>query len=86
MFDENGANVKVVVVNSTDSLGATSMDSKAIENWLDANYNGKSVTQINDVLSGEGGIDFIHGATFTSTYLRNHIGHVINAHTRAYGK
>jgi Na+-translocating ferredoxin:NAD+ oxidoreductase RnfG subunit len=86
MFDENGANVNVVVVNSTDSLGATTMDSKAIENWLDANYNGKTVTQINDILSGEGGIDFIHGATFTSTYLRNHIGHVINAHTRAYGK
>ena len=85
MFDENGANTKVVVVKTTDSLGATSMDPKAIENWLNENFNGKTVAQINGVLSGDGGIDFIHGATFTSTYLRNHIGFVINAHNRAYG-
>ena len=85
MFDENASNVKVVVVKSTDSLGATTMDPKAIDNWLDANYNGKSVSEINAVLSSDKGIDFIHGATFTSTYLRNHISFIINAHTRAYG-
>ena len=84
MFDENAENVNVVVVKSTDSLGAISIDPKAIDNWLDTNYNGKSVAEINAVLLNGAEIDFIHGATFTSRSLNNHISLIIDAHTRAY--
>ena len=85
MFDENEANTKVVVVKTTDSLGAIGKDSIDKNPWLSSSFNGKTVSQLISDLENEK-IDLIAGATFTSTYIRNHISFVLDAHSRAYGK
>lgn len=79
-FDSNGNNVKVIIVKSTDSLGAIGKDSLDQMKWVAQSYNGKSVSEI---LGSD--IDFVAGSTFTSNAFRDHMSFVLDAHNRAYG-
>ena len=85
MFDTNEANVKIVVVKTTDSLSAIGKESIDKNPWLTSNFNGKTISQLISDLENEK-VDTIAGATFTSSYIRNHVSFVLDAHTRAYGK
>lgn len=85
MFDENESNTKIVVVNTTDSLGAIGKDSLDKMNWITQNFNGKTVTEVNSALSNNN-VDYVAGSTFTTKALRANISAVVNAHIRAYGK
>ena len=85
MFDENGANTKLVIVSSGDSLGAIGQPSIGDQPWVADNFNGKTVTEIGDALASDE-IDYIHGATFTSNAIKAHVSSVVDAHSRAYGK
>ena len=84
MFDENEANTKVVIVKTTDSLGAIDKESLDQMAWVANNFNGKTVAEVNNALSN-GEVDFVAGSTFTSNAFRDHISLVADAHSRAYG-
>lgn len=88
MFDENGANSKVVVVKSTDSLGAVEKESIADSSWVSENFNGKTLAELDKQFLDEDtgkAPDFIAGATFSSEYLYNIFVFVLDAHNRAFG-
>ena len=84
MFDENGANTKLVIVNSADSLGAIGQPSIGDQEWITENFHGFTVNEIKEALNN-GDVDYIHGATFTSKAIRVHVSTVVDAHSRAYG-
>ena len=84
MFDENGANTQLIVVNSTDSLGAIGQPSIGEQAWIAENFNGFTVTELGDALANDE-IDYIHGATFSSNAIKAHVSSVVDAHSRAYG-
>lgn len=85
MFDENQANVQVVIVGSTDSMSAIDKVSISKNPWVSESFNGKTISELVTALENEE-IDTISGATFTSSYVRDHVSFVIDAHTRAYGE
>lgn len=85
-FDENGANTKLTIVNSSDSMGAILPEGKPSiteHEWVNV-FNGKTVDELNSALGNEE-IDYIHGATFTSQKIREHMTSIVDAHARAYG-
>ena len=84
MCDTNGTNTKVVFVTPGHSLSAAGLEN-VFEPWVEENFNDKTVQQVIADLENEK-IDSVAGATFTTTYVRNHISFVIDAHTRAYGE
>jgi Na+-translocating ferredoxin:NAD+ oxidoreductase RnfG subunit len=83
MFDTNGANTKVVVVKTTDTLSAVDIPSLDVNPWVSENFNGKTVAQLIDEL-GTDKIDKLTGAT-TTAYFIAHMAVVIDAHNKAYG-
>ena len=83
MFDENGGNIKVVVVNSSDSLGAIGKGN-LLNEWIEENFNGKTMSQLNQDLASQK-VDKIAGASYTTSYFLNDITTVVDAHSRAYG-
>lgn len=85
MFDTNGANTKVVVVKTTDSLGAVDIESLDKNSWVNDNFNGKTMVDLNRQLAN-GEIDKISGASYTTPYFIGDISTVIDAYIRAYGK
>lgn len=82
--DENDANTKVTVVNSTDSMGAIGLPSISEHSWLSESFNGFTLAELNTSLSNDG-VDKITGATFTSNAIIAHMSAIVNAHSRAYG-
>ena len=85
MFDENQANIKVVIISTGDSLGAIGKPSLDSMSWVSENFNGKTVAEVNAALS-EGQVDYVAGSTFTTIAFRDHMSFVLDAHSRAYGK
>lgn len=83
MFDENGGNIKVVVVNSSDSLGAIGKGN-LLNELIEENFNGKTMSQLNQDLASQK-VDKIAGASYTTSYFLNDITTVVDAHSRAYG-
>lgn len=84
MFDANGANTNLVVVNTTDSLGAIGKDSLDKMAWVVESFNGKTMAQINDAIAADE-IDNIKGASYTTPYFKEDVTTVVDAHLRAYG-
>lgn len=83
MFDENGGNIKVVVVNSSDSLGAIGKGN-LLNEWIEENFNGKTISQLNQDLAAQK-VDQVAGASYTTSYFLKDITTVVDAHSRAYG-
>lgn len=84
MFDENEANTKLVIISSGDSLAAISKPSLDQMSWVSDNFNGKTVSELNDALSNTE-IDAEAGSTFTTNAIKAHVATIINAHIRAFG-
>lgn len=84
IFDENRENTKLIIVNSTDSLGAIGKPSIGDQAWVAENFNGKTVADLNTALSNSE-VDYIVGATFTSKAVRDNVSAILDAHSRAYG-
>ena len=84
MFDNEAANTKVVVVKTTDSLGAIGKDSLDKSPWLE-NFNGKTMSQLKSALSN-GEIKNLAGASYTTPYFQGDLATVVDAYSRAYGK
>ena len=86
-FDENGANTKIVIIASSDSMGAILPEGKPSiteHEWVNV-FNNTTIDALNSALAKEE-IDYIHGATFTSQKIREHMTTIVDAHTRAYKK
>ena len=83
-FDETGANTKLTIVQSGDSLGAIGLPSIGDQPWIAEEFNNTTLANLNSRLSNSE-IDKISGATFTSIAIKEHMAAVISAHSRAYG-
>lgn len=85
MFDENKENTKLIVVNSTDSMGAIlpeGLPSITEHEWINT-FNGLSISELSTAYENSS-VDYIVGATFTSQKIREHIGVIVDAQVRAY--
>lgn len=84
MFDKDGKNTKLVVVKSTDSLGAIEKESLYDMTWVSESFNGKSMDELSEIFENNG-LDKVSGATFTTNSVIVNIAYVVDAHNRAYG-
>lgn len=84
VFDENGANTKLVVISSGDSLSEANQLPLDQQPWVAENFNGKTIEELNDALSNDE-IDYVHGATFTTNAIKAHVATIVSAHLGAYG-
>ena len=84
MFDEQGNNTKVVFVSSSDSLVADGKEPIGSLSWVSENFDGKTMSQLNEILSNDG-VDKVAGSTFTTNMTIINVSVVVDAHNRAFG-
>lgn len=80
-MDKNYSNIKVTVLSSEDTIKDTFVEETAVTDWINNNYNGKSIKEISEMGTN---VDSIVGATFTSSAYRNHISYIVKAHLRVF--
>ena len=83
MFNVDGTNAQVIVVNSSDSLGAIEKG-EVLNDWINASFNGQSMAQLNTAFTNQE-VEKVVGASYTTSYFLSDLSTVVNAHSRAYG-
>lgn len=90
LFDQNWENSRLVVVASDDTLGDSTMLEDKYKDyttiidhpWLVEKFNGLKMADLVASYNPDE-VDKIHGATFTSNTIKNHISAIVFWHDRA---